>query len=223
VPNELPEPMDRRSDCGAKSAHHNRTRSSGEQRGTTVKAAQPDEAVPEPFAQVSARPSPKCPQLPKLRILQAWAQSPPAWPARMLWPAAQLDNGAEVVGGTARHTRARSVGARSLVADFRRLRQKGAPNRIRGSLLPNAWLPSRNHRQESKSGSLSGHSDVAVWPPRLVATRSTSRSEPANWAARRLSCPRSAVRSSSTWGACSSSSDAIPSCTASMWSAMREM
>lgn len=30
-----------------------------------MKAAEPDEAVPQPFAQFTARTSPKCPQLPK--------------------------------------------------------------------------------------------------------------------------------------------------------------
>ncbi|WP_162930980.1 hypothetical protein [Streptomyces sporangiiformans] len=35
--------------------HHKRTRSSGEQRGTTVKAAGPDDATPRPLAQVSAQ------------------------------------------------------------------------------------------------------------------------------------------------------------------------
>ncbi len=48
------------------SLHHYRTRSSGEQRGTTVNTTELDEAVPESFAQVSAQTAPKCPQLPKL-------------------------------------------------------------------------------------------------------------------------------------------------------------
>lgn len=47
--------------------HHKRTRSSGEQRGTTGKGTRPDEAAARPFTQVSARIGPKSPQLPKLR------------------------------------------------------------------------------------------------------------------------------------------------------------
>jgi hypothetical protein len=35
--------------------HHKRTRSSGEQREITVKAAEPEKAAPWPFAQVSAQ------------------------------------------------------------------------------------------------------------------------------------------------------------------------
>lgn len=46
--------------------HHNRTRSSGEQRGTTVKAGATDEVQAQPFDQVSAQSTHKCPQLPKL-------------------------------------------------------------------------------------------------------------------------------------------------------------
>ncbi|WP_406122303.1 hypothetical protein [Streptomyces sp. NBC_00989] len=55
-----------------------------------MKAAQPDEAVPEPFAQVSARPSPKCPQLPKLmsgdELGIATAASPGRLWAVRAWP-----------------------------------------------------------------------------------------------------------------------------------------
>lgn len=47
--------------------HHRRTRSSGEQRGITGKAAEPEEAPVLPFAQVRSATAPKCPQLPKLR------------------------------------------------------------------------------------------------------------------------------------------------------------
>jgi len=47
--------------------HHNRTRPSGEQRGTTLKATEPDEASTKPFTQFSAPTAHKCPQLPKLR------------------------------------------------------------------------------------------------------------------------------------------------------------
>lgn len=53
--------------CGTASPHHKRTRSSGEQRGITGKAVEPDEAAPRPFAQVSARTGRECSQLPKLR------------------------------------------------------------------------------------------------------------------------------------------------------------
>jgi hypothetical protein len=49
------------------SPHHKRTRSSGEQRAITVKAAEPDKAAAQPFAQVSALTGPRMPQLPKLR------------------------------------------------------------------------------------------------------------------------------------------------------------
>ncbi|MFE7030306.1 hypothetical protein ACFU9Y_08340 [Streptomyces sp. NPDC057621] len=48
--------------------HHRRTRSGGEQRGATVKTAQPEEAAPWPFAQVRTKASAKYPQLPKLRV-----------------------------------------------------------------------------------------------------------------------------------------------------------
>lgn len=46
--------------------HHECTRSSGEQRGITVKVALPDDATSRPFALVGARTTPTCSQLPKL-------------------------------------------------------------------------------------------------------------------------------------------------------------
>lgn len=46
--------------------HHKRTRSSGEQRGTTVKATESDETRYQANAQFSSPTRPKCPQLPKL-------------------------------------------------------------------------------------------------------------------------------------------------------------
>lgn len=52
----------------SRSPHHKRTRSCGEQRGTTGKAVPPDDASTRPFPQVSARNSSKRPQLPKLMV-----------------------------------------------------------------------------------------------------------------------------------------------------------
>lgn len=43
------------------SSHHKRTRTSGAQRGTTVKAAEPDGAAPPSFAQISATNRPQVP------------------------------------------------------------------------------------------------------------------------------------------------------------------
>lgn len=62
---KLAGPSLRRS--GHRRPHHNRARSSGEQRGTTGKAAAPDKAADRPFLQVSPCAGLECPQLPKLR------------------------------------------------------------------------------------------------------------------------------------------------------------
>ena len=69
--------------------HHYRTRSSGEQRGTTVTTAAPSEAASRPFEQVSAYNGRRYPQLPKLRVQAAslrvgrrgllWSTTPAAW------------------------------------------------------------------------------------------------------------------------------------------------
>lgn len=47
--------------------HHNRTRSSEEQRGPTVNGAEPNEAIAKPFSQTSVLIGTGVPQLPKLR------------------------------------------------------------------------------------------------------------------------------------------------------------
>jgi hypothetical protein len=61
-------PADRLLDAAA--PHHHRTRSSGEQRGITVKADGTCEVQGQPSMQVSARFSLECPQLPKLMVHQ---------------------------------------------------------------------------------------------------------------------------------------------------------
>lgn len=47
--------------------HHKRTRQSGEQRGTTVKASEHDEGASNSSAQVNLHVGPRCSQLPELR------------------------------------------------------------------------------------------------------------------------------------------------------------
>lgn len=51
-----------------KPPHHNRTRSCGEHRGTTVKATEREDVTAQPLPQVSAQTIIKCPQLPKLIV-----------------------------------------------------------------------------------------------------------------------------------------------------------
>ena len=52
-----------------------RAGTSGEQRGTTVKATEPDEAASQPFAQASGKTGPECSQLPKLRAQTPWSRA----------------------------------------------------------------------------------------------------------------------------------------------------
>jgi hypothetical protein len=86
--------------------HHNRTRSSGEQRGITVQAATPDGAAPSPFAQVSAPTDRRESQLPK-PIAQVVCSGPAV-------TTSLVDGTGSVTvasGDAARHTRAWPVGA----------------------------------------------------------------------------------------------------------------
>lgn len=81
-----------------------------------MKAAEPGLAAARTFAQVSARTTPKCSQLPKL-IAQARRLGPTLASALVN----ETGSVAEAGGGAARHTRAWSVGATAVVADYRRL------------------------------------------------------------------------------------------------------
>ncbi len=55
-----------RATTGGRGAHHDRTRSSGEQQGSTVKATGLTKARSRTLARVNPQASRKCPQLPKL-------------------------------------------------------------------------------------------------------------------------------------------------------------
>lgn len=94
---------------------HSRTRLGGEQRVSTVKLAEADEAALTPLLQVTAW-APKCPQLAKLRAQAQLARAGVvACSGRRHW-----QRGGDRWGAP-RHTRAWSVGAPAAVADCRRL------------------------------------------------------------------------------------------------------
>lgn len=57
--------------------------------GTTVKAAEPSDVAPEPFAQVSGPTAPQCPQLPKLMARLKWSADRRGWGAGAPVPAEQ--------------------------------------------------------------------------------------------------------------------------------------
>lgn len=65
--------------------HHKRTGSGEAQRGTTVKAARPEDTTPRSFPQASAQIDAERPQLPKLR---AQAPSSRAGRRNLLWSTA---------------------------------------------------------------------------------------------------------------------------------------
>lgn len=74
-PTSTARPTGQQRQAGKRTPHHMRTRWSGEQRGITAKASEPDEAPAQPLAQVSSQTDPASSQLPKL-MAQASSSRP---------------------------------------------------------------------------------------------------------------------------------------------------